>query len=524
VENGQGTATAPASGEAQREALTLLGSVFLIAGCGLVYELLLATVSSYLLGNSVTQFSLCIGLFIGSMGVGSYLSQRVHDRLLDVFLGTEAVLAVLGGSSVTLLFWTYPLGVPYYFALYGTLLGVGALVGLELPLLTRLLKDYGTLRTVLAQALSFDYLGALAGSVLFPLLLLPSLGLMRTACLIGLVNVGVLVWNVRVFWGRLARPHAWLVPAGVVGAVLAAAFAGSVQLVGLLERRLYEDEIILAEQTPYQRIVVTRWRDDLRLFLNGHLQASLLDEYRYHEALVHPAMAQVPRAESVLILGGGDGFGVREVLKYEGVQRVTVVDIDPRMTELGRTFPALVEANAGALNDPRVTIVNEDAFAFLGRGAELYDVILADLPDPSSDVLAKLYCVEFYRLVRRRRAATGAFATQATSPFFTRDAFWCIHDSVAAAGLHPAAYRAYVPSFGEWGFVLAGPQLPRRERLDLPVPTRYLTAEMLPAMFALSKDIRPVPLEVSTLDRPVVLTYYGNGYQRWARTEAEAGR
>lgn len=500
---------------ARREALTLLASIFFVAACGLIYELLIATVSSYLLGSSVTQFSLAIGIFIGAMGVGSHLSQRVDRRLLGVFILSEIALGVLGGASVGLLFGTYAAGTLYWVALYGTLVAIGALAGLELPLLTRLLRRYGSLRAVIAQALSFDYVGALVGSLLFPLLLLPTLGLMRTAFLVGLLNIGVAVWNTWTFRARLQAPGGVLALCAATGAVLATGFAFSLQAVGLLESRLYDDEIIYSEQTPHQRIVITRWKEDVRLFLDGNLQFSSLDEYRYHETLVHPAMALAPVTAEVLILGGGDGLAVREVLKYPGVKRVTLIDIDARMTRLGRTFPAIVALNSGALRDPRVRIVHQDAHRFLENTAQLYDVILGDLPDPNSDVLAKLYSVEFYKLIQRHLAASGVFVTQATSPFFARDAFWCIAATIAESGLETAPYHTYVPSFGDWGFVLAAPRKLRPATAAIPVPTRYLTPALLREMFVWGKDVGAVPVDVSTLDRPAILGYYLGGARQW---------
>jgi spermidine synthase len=501
--------------EARREVLTLLASIFLIAACGLVYELLIATVSSYLLGSSVTQFSVSIGVFIGAMGLGSHLSGRIGRGLLGRFILIEIALAVLGGVSVCLLFWSYAAGLLYWAVLYGVLIVIGTLTGLELPLLTRLLKDYGSFRSVIAQALSFDYVGALAGALLFPLLLLPTLGMARTAFLIGLLNLGVALWNVRVFRDRLRRPGALLALCGVCGGLLTAGFLSSFRLVSLLENRLYEDQIIYTAQTPYQRIVITRWKSDLRLFLDGNLQFSSADEYRYHEALVHPAMSIAPVSERVLILGGGDGLAVREVLKYRAVKEITLVDIDPQMTRLGRTFPAIAALNGGALRDPRVRIVHQDAYQFLERDATLYDVIVSDLPDPNTDVLAKLYSTQFYRLVRRHLSASGVFVAQAGSPFFTRDAFWCVLKTVRAGGLAAAPYHAYVPSFGDWGFVIAGPRPIRQDRAEVTVPTRFLTRPGIREMFAFGKDTAEVPVEVSTLDRPTILEYYLNDTRRW---------
>jgi len=499
----------------RREALTLLTAVFVVAACGLIYELLIATVSSYLLGSSVTQFSISIGVFIGAMGLGSHLSQRVRRGLLGVFILCELALGVIGGLSVALLFGAYAAGSLYWVVLYAALVSIGALAGIELPILTRLLKRYGSLRTVIAQAFSFDYVGALVGALLFPLLLLPWLGMMRTAFLVGLINVVVSAWIVGVFRDQLRRPGRLLALCGVSGAALAGGFLFSLQIVGVLESQLYEDEIVYATQTPYQRIVVTRWREDVRLFLDGNLQFSAVDEYRYHESLVHPALSLAPAAETVLVLGGGDGLAIRELLKYPQVRAITLVDIDPAMTRLGRTFPALVALNGGALNDRRVTLVHEDAHQFLTRHAQLYDVIIGDLPDPNTETLAKLYSVEFYKLVKRHLAATGIFVTQATSPFFARDAFWCIKNTVEEAGFHVAPYHAYVPSFGDWGFVLASPLALHRERAALNAPTRFLTAESMRELFVWSRDVAEVPVDVSTMDRPAILTYYLGGVRLW---------
>jgi spermidine synthase len=502
--------------EKQRlEALALLASIFVIAACGLIYELLIATVSSYLLGSSVTQFSISIGVFIGAMGLGSHLSQRIRHNLLGTFILIEIVLGLAGGISVLLLFYTYATGWLYWLALYATLIFIGALTGLELPLLTRLLKPYGALREVIARALSFDYVGALTGSLLFPLLLLPTLGLTRTAFLIGMVNVGVAAWNAHLLRARLPRAGLLLAICALSASVLLAGLVFADRAVSIAERGLYDDEIIYAKQTPYQRLVVTRWREDLRLFIDGNLQFSSVDEYRYHEALIHPAMSLLPRAESVLLLGGGDGLAVREVAKYRSVKNITLIDIDPAMTQLGQTFPAIAELNGNALRDPRVRVINDDAYKFLERNAQLYDVIVADLPDPNNDALAKLYSVEFYKLVKRHLSAQGVFVTQATSSFFSRETFWCIHESVDAAGLHTLPYHAYVPSFGDWGFVLAAPRKLDAAQTDVPVPAKFLTRATMKEMFVLPRDIGPVPVDTSTLDRPTVIDYYRRNNKQW---------
>lgn len=500
--------------QARAETLALLASIFLVAACGLIYELLIATVSSYLLGNSVTQFSLSIGLFVGSMGLGSYLSQRIRRGLLAAFVGLELLLGVVGGCSAALLFWAYAAGPIYQVLLYGLLVTVGAIVGVELPLLVRMLHRYGELRTIVAHALSFDYLGCLVGSIAFPLVLLPTLGLMRTAFVVGLVNVGVAVYTIGVFRSRLRT-----VPLGAAcaatAAMLALGFLFSLQLTGLFERHLYDDEILLSRQSRYQRIVFTRWRDDFRLFLDGNLQFSSMDEHRYHETLVHPAMGLAASRQEVLVLGGGDGLGVREVLRHSDVRRVTLVDLDPEMTRLAREYPPLRALNGGSLHDPRVRIVNQDAHAFLERTADRYGVILSDLPDPNGDALAKLYSVEFFRLARRHLSPGGVFVTQATSPFFGRDAFWCVVRTMRAAGFQVTPTHTYVPSFGDWGFALGADRRLRPEGAELPPGLRYLTRELLPTLTVFDPETAERPVEPSTVDHPRILRYYLDSARQW---------
>ncbi len=510
----------PASPRERTEALALLSTVFLVASCGLVYELLLSTVSSYLVGSSVTQFSLCIGTFVGAMGLGSWLSQFVSRGLLRWFLGVELTLALAGGFSAWALVASYAfLGAGYWVVLFGTLTLLGALVGIELPLLTRLLSNYGSLRSTIANALSFDYVGALVGSVAFPLALLPWLGTSRTAFVIGMVNLAAVGINVWVFRHRLrSTAGPWAVLAGLA-AVLGTGLAVADRATHYFEQRLYDDQVLMARQTRYQRIVITRNRNDLRLYLDGNLQFSSVDEYRYHEALVHPAMAMAPSRREVLVLGGGDGLGIREVLRWPDVGRVTLVDIDPEMTKLGKSFPALRRQNAGAFDDPRVRVVHRDAFAFLQEDTTFYDVVLGDLPDPNNESVARLYTQSFFTMVRQRLARGGIFATQATSPLFSRDAFWCVARTVEASGMRATPYHAYVPSFGEWGWVIArvGSRPPVPSLADLPpsIPLRWGSVDALSAALRFPKDMERIDGPVCRLDRLEILGLYEQGIRDW---------
>ena len=486
----------------------LLFSVFVIASCGLAYELIAGALSSYLLGDSVMQFSTVIGAYLFAMGVGSWLSKFITRDLIGRFIQIELLVGLLGGFSAVGLFLVFTwLAAPFKLVLYLAVFGVGVLVGLEIPLVMRILKRDLTFKDLVSQVLTFDYLGALMVSILFPLVLAPQLGMVRTGLLFGLLNVAVALWALHLFREQLPQRRWLAAQSWTVFGLLAAGLAGAGQLTSLAEAHLYADEIIHAETTPYQRIVVTRWRDDLRLFLNNNLQFSSHDEYRYHEALVHPGLASLPGARRVLVLGGGDGLAVREILKYPQIEAVTLVDLDPAMTDLFATAPALVALNQGALRSPKVTVVNADALQWLEESREFFDFIVIDFPDPANFALGKLYTSAFYRLLSKRLSAQGLLVVQATSPFYARQSFWCVVTTLESVGLQTAPYHALVPSFGEWGYILAGRRLPPFAAVD-PLKTRFLTLELLPSLFVFPADMARLPAEVNQLNNQALVRYF----------------
>jgi spermidine synthase len=507
--------------ETRRGRIVLLASVFVVAACGLAYELVAGALSSYLLGDAVTQFSLTIGVFLSAMGAGSWISRFVQKNLLVRFVQLEVAVGVLGGASSLLLF-AVSAGAetlfPTFFYLLLSVLGV--LVGVEVPLLVRILKDGGGFVEALSDVLALDYLGALAGSVLFPLFVLPLLGLSRASVVFGLLNLAVAALALPLLAKAERRRVVAQVAAG--GAVLAILLVVSPRLVGFLEDALYEDHIVFAKSTPYQRLVVTRWRSDVRLYIDGHLQFSSIDEARYHEALVVPALEAAPHPRAVLVLGGGDGLAARELLKYPSIETIRLVDLDPAMTEIARSRGDLVRINKGSLSSPKVSIVHTDAMQFLRKDESFYDVILVDLPDPDSEALAKLYSTAFYALAAKRLSAHGVLVTQATSPFYAREAFWSIVRTLEAAvpsevpgALHVLPYHENVPSFGEWGFVLASKDELDPLSLTPHVPTSYLTKETLHAMFVFGKDMLAPPVRVNRLDDPIVYRYHRDGWRRF---------
>lgn len=492
-------------------------NVLIIATCGLVYELLSATLASYVLGDSVTQFSLIIGIYLFAMGVGAWLSSFIEARLAERFVDIEIAVALLGGFSAPLLFLSFARLSFFPVVLYSLVFGVGTLVGLEIPLLMRILKDSLDFKDLVSRVLTFDYIGALVASLLFPLFFVPKLGIVRTSLLFGLLNAAVGLWATWLLESKMKGGVNWLrLKAVFVMTLLVIGLIKANSFTTLAEDELFADDIIYTKTTHYQRIVVTRGRAGFQLFLNGHLQFSSADEYRYHEALAHPAMTSVAAPRRVLIMGGGDGLALREVLRYAAVESVTLVDLDPDMTNLSTAFPPLAELNHRAYEDPRVTVINQDAMVWLETPVEPFDAVIIDFPDPNTFALGKLYTTRFYKLLRARLSPEAAVSIQCTSPLFARTSYWCIIRTMEAAGFTVHPYQTAVPSFGIWGFALAKMQAfePPREapkNLDL----RFLDDNALRGLFVLSADLAPVEVEINRLDNQALVRYYEAEWKRY---------
>jgi spermidine synthase len=499
--------TPPAAAPERALKLLLLASVFAIATCGLIYELIASTLASYLLGDSVLQFSTVIGVYLFAMGIGSWLSQFVRRDLIGVFIRTEFLIALFGGGSAALLFALFAYVSSFQVLLYAIILLIGTLVGLEIPLLLRILKDRLEFRDLVSKVFTFDYIGALLASLLFPLILVPHLGLVRSSFLFGMLNAAVGLAGLRALGPQTPRAT-WLRSAGVaVLAVLGAGFVCSDRLMAWSEKAAYVDNVIFAKSTPYQRIVLTHSGQDLRLYLNGNLQFSSRDEYRYHEALVHPVLARLPGARRVLVLGGGDGMAVREILRYPQIENVTLVDLDPSMTRLFSTQEILTRLNDSSLLMPKVRVINADAFRWLKQNHDAFDFIVADFPDPSTFSIGKLYTTAFFNCVRGALAPGGAFVVQCTSPYVARKSFWCIDETLRASGFVTEPYHAYVPSFGEWGYIAASRE-PLSTPLRLPQGLRFLDPDNTATLFEFPLDMGRVDAEVNRLNNQVLVRYF----------------
>lgn len=466
--------------------LLVLAAVFLCAACGLVYELELVALGSYLAGDSVARTSVVLSVMVFAMGLGSLLAKRLRTRAAAGFGIVEALLALFGGCSAMALY--------AYFAWFGGSqavlitfsLVIGVLIGAEMPLLMVLIQrvreqDAGG---AVADLFAADYVGALVGGLAFPFLLLPLLGQLSGALVVGMVNAaagGALVlW---LFRGDLSRrSRRLLVLANVVVMALLATCAVVVDSFERVARQaLYDGEVRAVVTTDVHEIVLTEDGphpgptgpgSGFGLFLDGRLRVCGRDERRYHEALVHPAMAGGPHGR-VLVLGGGDGFALREVLRHPEVGSATVVELDPGLTELARTDPVLSRVNRSALDDPRVRVETGDAFDWLrawpGSGRPPYDVIVSDLPDPGDSSNSRLYSREFFGMAARALAPRGRLVVHAGPAGERPGVYWTVETTVRAAGLRTAPYvvRGRLSGVtagaigagperpGDWGYVLA---------------------------------------------------------------------
>jgi spermidine synthase len=498
----------------------LIFAAFISGLCSIIYELLIATTASYFLGDSVKFFSITIGIYMAAMGIGTLISKYMEENILTQFVRIELALALIGGLSVPSLYFAYAY-TPYFLVVYLLLTSIiGVLIGLEIPFLTRLMERYFALKINIANILSFDYFGALIATIAFPFVLLPWIGVYQSSLLFGFVNMSVAFVVLRVFKGEITAYKSLQRIAFIIIALLALMMLCAHLFLKNWDEALYEDRIIHSEQSKYQRIILTKDRDDVRLYLDGNLQFSSIDEYRYHEALVHVAfsfnnkvaVATTP-IKRVLLLGAGDGLAVRELLKYD-VEQIMLVDLDKSITDLAQSNPHLLKLNERSLFSEKVKIINADAFGFLQTNNAPFDLIIADLPDPNNSGLARLYSKHFYRLARRNLAEGGMLVTQATSPYFAPLAFWSVANTVKAAGFaNVTPYHANVPSFGEWGFVLGSGAKLKIAVPKLPIATRYLTTEIISQMLYFPKDLQAKNAKINELDKPIILDYYLSGWQ-----------
>ena len=536
--------------------LVLAVSMFIMGGCGIIYEYTLGVLGNYLIGSSHEQIFVVIGIMMFAMGLGAAVQSRIVGQLLDKFLLIELALGFVGGISAVTIYAVFGWTTSYNVVLYTFALGIGVFIGLEIPILIRINTEYSkNLRVNLSVILCMDYVGALVGALLFTYVLLTHLSVGRISIILGLVNTLLALGGLIYFWPLIQRRIMLALLCLLSLSVLSLSFIRADEWMVQAEQRCYVDPIIHRETSRYQHLVLTRRDDIVRLYINGHLQFCSTDEAIYHDMLVHVPMTLAPRRDSVLILGGGDGFALREVLHYPDVRRVTLVDIDPAMVRLASTHPDMVRMNEAAFHDARVRVLQPDGLVagdsvtitaktklaaelidnreypiaevsvfqldadlFVQRAEQVFDVAILDFPDPGVVELAKLYSTEFYRTLAKRLASDAVISVQSTSPYHTKRAFLCIGRTLEMAGFRVLPYRQNVPSFGEWGWYMAWRG--EHEASDvrsavrgvehLRVQTLYMTPEIMHAAFVFGKGWLESgqAVEPNTKLHPVLLQYY----------------
>ena len=471
----------------------------------------------------MVQWTLIVSTMLFSMGIGSRISRYIRTNLIENFILIEFVLSILA-SYASLATYSVAAFSPYTGTLiYGMSIAIGILIGMEIPLAMRLNSEFEALNINISSILENDYYGSLLGGLFFAFVALPYVGLTYTPFILGGINfsVALLLWlYLRDHIERKRSTKLVLMGVFTTGLLVSGlVFAEPIVLFG--EQKKYADKVIYSEQSKYQKIVITQWKDDYWLFINGNQQLSTLDEPLYHEPLVHPAMHMAPQKGHILVLGGGDGAAVRELLKYPEIVSIMVVDLDPAMTDLGKTHPVLLEMNQGSLLNQKVTIINKDAFQFVQDTEEFFDVIICDFPDPKTVELGRLYSKEFYGLCHKILRPHGFLVTQAGSPYYAPKAFRCIEKTVKSSGFSVLSMHNQILTLGEWGWVLGTKAFPENSldsvlyKQDFSkIETSWLSNESALGMTLFGKDFyagKDTTIEVNTVRNPVLYRYYRQG-------------
>ncbi|HPI54324.1 MAG TPA: polyamine aminopropyltransferase [Chitinophagaceae bacterium] len=492
----------------KKQSFLLLFAVLVIATCGLIYELVACTLSSYLLGDSITQFSTIIGAYLFAMGIGSWLTKYINGNILSWFIQIELLVGVIGGCSALILFFSFGLTGIFQLILYINVLLIGILVGLEIPLLMRLLKENYQFSDLVSKVLSVDYMGALLASIAFPLFFMPKLGLVRTSLFFGIINVVIGIWMSFSKFDEKVQPLYIRVLSIFSFLFLTLMFIYGDKLTQLAESAQLGEHIIYARSSPYQRILLTRSQRDLKLYLNGNLQFSSADEYRYHESLIHPVFEYAKRHKSVLILGGGDGMAAREILKYPDVENITLVDLDPQMTKMFKENSLLTSLNKNSLNSRKIKVVNQDAFAWLKLNHTQYDLIIIDFPDPGNFSIGKLYTTAFYRLLQTCMHTETVGVVQSTSPLFAPKSFHCVENTLKSSGVVTLPYHVYIPSFGEWGYIMFSNEELTKKTINLPSNLKYYTSSLFSQMCQFPLDMVANNTTINSLNNQLLVDLF----------------
>ncbi len=457
------------------------------------------------------------------MGLGSRFSKWIEHNLLEKFVWIEFSLSLIASNVTNIVYVFFAIYGTSTFIIYTLSVIIGLFIGMEIPLVIRLNEKFQNLKVNVSSAMEKDYYGSLAGGIFFAFIGLPHLGLTYTPLVLGSINFAVALVLVVVIWSEIEihRRNRFVGYALIVLTLLALSGFYSQDIISWGDKIRYKDPIVYSGQSKYQKIVMTYSQGDYWLFLNGHQQLSTFDEALYHEPLIHPVVKLHQNPRHVLVLGGGDGAAVRELLKYEEVEQITLVDIDPNVTDLARSHPILLSINKNSLNHPKVEVINQDGFTFLEDRHNLYDIIVADFPDPRTVDLGRLYSKEFYWLCFHSLKKNGLMVTQAGSPYYAQRAFECINQTMQVAGFYTLLLHNQVPTLGEWGWVIGSKEL-RKLKTELQqadlgeLHTQWLTNESLTLISSFGKQVLNQPvaqIQINQIHDPVLYRYYLKG--RW---------
>ncbi|WP_211252689.1 polyamine aminopropyltransferase [Crocinitomix catalasitica] len=499
-------------------------SIFATGLSGIVAEYVLATTASYFLGDSVFQWTIILSLMLFSMGLGSRFSKKIESNLIESYILLEFLLSLITSFSVIFLYGLMPVISSLDVVIYGLSMLVGFLIGIEIPLVTRINSEYEGLKTNISGMMENDYYGSLVGGLFFAFIGIRFLGLTYTPFVVGGVNLMVAIILLFSFTKFISKINAkkLRILGGVITTIFILGIVFSNPIVEYGNQSRFGEKVVFTEQTPYQQITITQWKDDYQLYLNQGKQLSTFDEWLYHEPLVHPVMSLVKGEVDVLIMGAGDGCAIRELLKHDRVKSITLVDLDSAMTNLGREHPIFRKLNQDAFFSKKVKVINTDAFHYLESSPIFFDVIIADFPDPRTVELNKLYSYEFYKLCGHRLRPNGAFITQSTSPYYTTHTFRCINKTLQKAGFNTLPIHNHVYSFGEWSWIIGSKNLSSNQikttiqKADISKidKLKWMTKESLLLITSFGKDLIEVDtskIEFNTIHNPVAYKYYEKG-------------
>ncbi|MDB9751715.1 polyamine aminopropyltransferase [Gammaproteobacteria bacterium] len=544
--------------------ITLIGIMSVLAACGLIYEYLLSHYAGRVIGAVDSAIYSMIGIMIVSMGIGAFAAKLIKDpftgftvlELLIGFFGATSILIVAGIISLS---YSLPQQLQEIYGLHSSITTdggiiqllqsfvyytpficgffLGVMIGMEIPLIARireviyerhLTHNTGTIYGA-------DYIGAGVGAAIWVIFCLKQPIIVSA---VGTASVNIFIGLIFLFRYQkyLNRPKLlFLAHVGLTALLITIGFFSTTITEGM-GSSFFKDKVVYTKITPYQHLTLTERKVGkgiqpiTSLYINGRLQFSSNDEIIYHNYLTHPALLSSARQDNVLVIGGGDGMAVREILKWNP-NSVTLVDLDPLMLELfsGKDQDApkevndiLLKLNESAFLDPRVKTVAADAFLEVEKmisNQQLFDTIIVDLPDPSHPDLNKLYSNYFYMRLKELINGDGAIAIQSTSPYHAKKAFISIGRTLADAGFITEQYHANVPTFGEWGWTIGTVHgSDARTRINninkLPIDNTWISIEQIKTAFTFSQDFYNLAkdVRVNELGSHTLYRYHHNAW------------